>query len=193
MLAADDPKAWNLSFIALCPTNAQQLPEHYRRGLEEFSRASQSSVIVLAKEGNEQLPEWLGSELLDFGSRIEVFEEALWPTRGIKSVEFHDFKDVEEFESLILPLHGEREFYLSLFDEIAEGVHGSVWGAEATWKNAKGDFEALTYTQGTLYSWTSEHASLIEACSANGACLNLCGYPIKKAELLASLKSQNFC
>lgn len=186
---------WTLNFTALCPPDAERLPAFYRRGLEEFSRATHSSVVVTRREGDESELEWFDTELLDFGRRLELFEVDLWAA-SLLAESFTGTKhplEVEELETLVLPVSGDRTSYADLFQDLAHGYYGPVWGAECCWKNARGEFEALTLAQGTVFSWTSSQQQLLRSIPVNGALLSLAGGKFRREDLLLALRSQSFC
>ena len=191
---ADAQVQWNLSFVCVCPPDAERLPEPYRRNLEEFSRASQSAVIIVRREGDESEVEWLETDVLDFGKKIEIFEEDLWGNSidSEREVTPHAL-NVEEFQHLTLPLSGDRTSYTDLFQDLAHGYYGPIWGAEAYWKNHRGEFEALSITQGKLFSWISDNPSLLRLTPVNGAMLSLVGGNLRRQDLILALRSQSFC
>ncbi len=193
LFSGPDPK-WNLGFVCLCPNDADRLPEAYRLGMEEFSRASHSSVIILKVEGEEGPPDWLGGDRLDFGRNAEIFEEVLWPKAHFdpEAPRPHSF-DALDFEFLTLPYSGESATCLELFRSLERGSFGDIWGAEIFFKNSQGQFEALSLSQGRVFDWVSNHSSLVRETVANGALLNIAGVGLKKKELLENLRSQLFC
>ena len=184
---------WNLSFIGLCPRDAQRLPEKYRKGLEEFSRASASSIIVPRSEAASAIPSWLGTEILDFGSRVEVFDEPVWQAGPETEKGQHYFSGVETFEFMSLPLHRTPDFYQTLMREFQEGRHGAIWGAELSWMSADRVFHVLTLTQGQMLHWTSVHPSFSEVAPVNGAALCVAGFPLRKTELMKSIRADFYC
>jgi hypothetical protein len=192
--SAIDQNPWNISFLLICPADAERLPEIYRRGMEEFARASQSSVVVLSHSDGEEMPAWLGTDILDFGPRLEIFDEPIWEKDAEAVGTPHFFTNVDAFESVILPLSGGSPIYRNLLEELSEGVFGSIWGAEVLWKNDDGSVEALTFTQGHVYNWTSDHPDLVKLCMVNGATMWVAGFPLKLKDLQKSaIKSENFC
>lgn len=186
---------WTMNFTALCPPDAERLPAFYRRGLEEFSRATHSSVVVTRREGDETELEWFDTELLDFGRRLELFEVDLWPASTLAETMTgtkHPI-EIEELETLVLPVSGDRTSYADLFQDLAHGYYGPVWGAECCWKNARGELEALTLSQGSVFSWTSSQQQLLRSIPVNGALLSLAGGKFRREDLLLALRSQSFC
>jgi len=184
----------SLSFVGLCPADAERLPQSVRTGLEEFSRAARSAVIVpRVKGGAEGPPSWWGTPLLDFGRLVEVFEEDLWPAESEEvRGEAHKAK-LDDLQALTIPVQGTRETYVEIFRDLCGGRYGAIWGAEVAWRNEAGVFEALTLSQGRLYSWTSHHPSLERSAPANGALFHVAGDLERSAELLSALRAQTFC
>ncbi|MBS1985184.1 MAG: hypothetical protein JST16_13520 [Bdellovibrionales bacterium] len=190
----NNPAAWNLSFVCVCPADADRLPEDYRRGLEEFARATQSAVIVARREGDDSELEWVDTEVLDFGRKVEIFEEDLWPASIENDRAMPDHKlNGKELDQLTLSVSGDRTSYMDLFQDLVHGYYGPIWGAEAYWKNARGQCEALCISQGRLFSWTSDSPSLLRLTPLNGAMLSLCGGPLRRQDLILALRSQSFC
>jgi hypothetical protein len=189
---------WNLSFVAICPFEAQKLPELYREGLENFSRGSQSVVIVVKNETEQADPKWLQNRDLDFGRHVEVLEDFIWPLQGeiqIGAGELFDFsKEEGPFENIEIPLAPDKMKIRNLMIEIAKGTFGRFWGAEATWRSSDGQFEALSLSQNKLYSWTSDQPHLTEMTSLNGARLSASGFDVNWDLLKKSISTiQRFC
>jgi len=188
-----DQNPWNISFLCICSTDAERLPEVYRRGMEEFARASQSSVIVLSQTEGDGMPAWLGTDILDFGPKLEVFDEPIWDQDAQAVGTPHFFTNVESFDSVILPLLDSSETYRDILDRLSQGEFGSIWGAEILWQNKEGNAEGLTFSQGHIYPWTSDHPDIIALCTRNGATLWVSGFPLRKMDLSgAVVKKQNF-
>lgn len=189
-----DPKSgWSLGFTCLCPNDSDRLPENYRIGLEEFSRASHSTVIVLKVEGDEGNPYWLENDIIDFGRNVEVFEEVLWPKPEKDALmPVQKSFEIEDFEFLTLPYIAEPANDIELFRALERGEFGEIWGAELFWKNSRGQFEALSLTQGRVFDWVSNHMSLVERTFANGALLNIAGRNLRSKEIEKNLKPQLF-
>jgi len=184
---------WNLSFVGLMSEDAFRLPSSTRHLIEDFARATHSSIIVVRVEGKNGDVGWMGTEVLDFGKRLEIFEEILWPKPLDETSEpTHDLS-VLELDALTVPAKGDSHFLNDLFTGIQRGHFGDIWAAEAFWKNHDGQFEAMTLTQGVRYSWVSDVPSLIESTITNGAMLNVIGGPLRKHELFSALKSPLFC
>lgn len=185
---------WNLSFVCVCAADADRLPDAYRRGMEEFARASQSGVIVVRREGDDSEIDWFDTEVLDFGRATEVFEEDLWPPASDADKEYakHALK-TDELQTITLSVSGDRTSYFDLFQDLAHGYYGPVWGAEAYWKNARGELEVLSLSQGKLFSWQSNNPSLKLQAPVNGAMLSLAGGPLRRQDLILALRSQSFC
>lgn len=189
-----EPNArWSLSFVGLCPTDAQRLPADVRGGLEEFSRASESAVIVPRVKGEEGPPSWWGTPVLDFGRRVEVFEEEVWPTESEPLRQSPLADPLEELKTMSIPVQGTRETYLEIFRDLCGGRYGSIWGAEVAWRNEGGIFEALTFSHGKLYRWTTHQESLARGAPVNGALFHVAGQIARASELLQALRSQTFC
>lgn len=192
---------WNLSFIAMVPYHAELLPKPYRVGLEEFSRASSSALIVGKRESEEKDPIWLGnSDILDFGRNLEVFEDPLWPLSGemtLADAKNFDFSNSEDnFENLELPLarqEGEKNFYRDLLIELSRGTFGQIWGAEIMWRpEPTGPIQILTLTQGKVFTWKCEHPSIGQMCVVNGARLTLSGQKLDRKNLQTRLMGNRF-
>lgn len=194
---ADERPTWRLTFVGLCPADVDRLPEVYHRGLEEFARASHSAVVVMRRDGDELDLPWFDAGLIDFGRKTEVFEEDLWPAPlealTPEQGEATRFIKGDELELFSMPLAGERTSYQDLFEELLRGEHGNIWGAELSWKNPQGDFEALTITQRCLFSWTSAHHSYLTSAPLNGAMLNVAGRDLQKQKLALASRAQLFC
>ena len=186
------PRDWNLSFIGICPFDAERLPDSYRRGLEEFSRSANSSILVLSGESQHEMPAWLGTDILDFGPRVDVFDEPVWSSVPARNKHQHFFTHVETLDTLLLPVQGDPKFYQDLMEDFAQGLYGSIWGAELVWKNSEGAFEALNFSQGEIQRWTSRHASLVNSCAANGGILQIAGFPLRRGEILKAVKSSDY-
>lgn len=197
---ADTKSPWGLSFVAMVPFDAQRLPQAYRTGLEEFARASNSAVIVGRRETEEGDPPWLGDEeVLDFGRKLELFEDPIWPLAGemsLQDFELPDFsKSEDEFQSIELPLFQspeDRNSYRNFLIEIARGTFGKVWGAEVLWRpEPTGPTFAQTLSGGKIYTWKSDHPSLARLCALNGARLTISGQKIDSKNLQNKLLGQN--
>ena len=184
---------WNLSFVGVTTPDADRLPETYRRGLEEFSRASRSAVIIVRVEGDNEDPGWLDTGAIDFGRKIELYDESLWEqSTETEAFQKHTFRD-QELQSVVMPVSGERASFSDLFRELAQGQYGSVWGAEAYWRNGHNEFEALTLSQGRIFSWKTDHPSFLKSAPLNGAMLSLVGDKLRETELFQALRCQSFC
>lgn len=186
-----DQNTWNISFLCVCPSDAERLPDLYRRGMEEFARASQSSVLVMSHYEGDGMPAWLGTDILDFGPKLEVFDEPIWDKDAEAVGTPHVFKDVENFDALILPLLNSTEEYKDILERLSQGEFGSIWGAEILWQNSEGLAEALTFTQGHIYPWTSDHPDIISLCMSNGATLWVSGFPLKRTSLSQNVVKKN--
>jgi hypothetical protein len=193
-LFGGDKPDWNLSFVCVCPADADRLPARHRSGLEDFARASQSAVIVVRREGDESELTWFEDGMLDFGRTVEVFEEHLWPPAADSERVFaRPVFQVDDFQAVTLPVSGDRVSYTDLFQDLAQGYYGPLWGAEAIWKNSQGQLEALTLSQGKIFTWTSDEASLIKDVPVNGASLSLVGVSLRTQDLMLTLRTQSFC
>ena len=190
----ESSRPWNVSFVCVCPADADRLPEAYRRQIEEFSRASQSAVIIARREGDESELDWIDTDLLNFSKKTEIFEEDLWPQSvGAERESAPHPLNVTEMQTLTLPVSGDRTSYMDLFQDLVHGYYGPIWGAEACWKNSRGEFEALTISQGKLFSWVSDSVSLLQNTPLNGALLSLVGGNLRRQDLILALRSQSFC
>jgi hypothetical protein len=185
---------WNVSFVLLLTPDADRLPEECRRQIEQYARESQSAVIVTRTEGVQPEIAWLGTDQLDLGDKLEVFEEDLWPepegNHGEGYPAGDQYSDLEVFS---FPMSGERTSFEDLLNDIARGIYGNVWGAEAYWSNERSEFEGLTLTQNHVFFWSSNRTELVQQAPRNGALLQIAGVGLKIDSLRLALRSQNFC
>jgi hypothetical protein len=193
-----DKSPWNLNFICICPFEAHKLPRVYREGLENFSRASQSVVVVVKREAEPADPVWLQNESIDFGRHVEILEDFIWPLQGELALGSQGAKDFSEkdaeFVNFELPLAAEKTQIRNLLIEFSKGTFGKFWGAEASWRNEKGQFEALSLSENRLFSWVSDHPSLVEMSSLNGARVTASGFEVTWDLLKKAVGSfQRFC
>lgn len=179
---------WNLSFVGVAPWNGQKLPLEYRNGLEEFARASQSSIIVPSVDGNHDLPEWLGGDRLDFGHSIEVFDDPVWSDEAIKSRVPLSFGDEELFETLSIPIPSFADALTPLSDALCSGFWGRIWAAEAMWRTREGQVECLTMYNDGLYLWNTTHRDFLNMAPVNGGILQVFGAGLNLHLLSSTLK-----
>ncbi len=127
---------WRPSFTSVLLEDCAHLNGHYREFYEEFARATLSTVIVARSElkKNENL-KWIGVGGIEFGKRIQVFQEDLWPQprferTGQELKVLHDYE--EEYEEVSFPVVTEISDYLleKVFEELSSGDFGSIWGME---------------------------------------------------------------
>ena len=186
---------FQLSFVCLCPQNADELPFVYREGLEEFSRSSRSAVIVVRDSDDPSIPKWLDEKTIDFGRTIEVFDENIWDRSG-EAIGRSEMPDLDpethsEFMTLTFSLEAKNSFHLELFRDFASGEYGSIWGAEAIWSKSQFETEVLTYASGSLHSWTTKHSGIATRIPASGGLLTVSGF-LSQDLLTKALRSQQF-
>ena len=173
---------WELTFMGLCPFAGDKLPLTYRDGLEEFARSSRSDIIVVTPEENVD-PDWLGSDELDFGTNLEVFEEQLWTNEVDQSSRRVIFKDHADLEVHIIPLHVDETRFLPLMQDLQSGAYGNLWNAELSWRGSDGLVHFLTSQDSRIYSWNSFHPDFRQLVPENCAVLEVCGQDLKAANL----------
>jgi hypothetical protein len=184
---------WNLSFVGLCPWNAQLLPEEFRSGLEEFSRSSRSAVIVPSLEGNHDLPPWLGSSSPDFGNTVEVFDEPLWPAISLgHPCAWTQPKTKGSLKTYSFSVLANGLYLQELVRDLGTGHFGQIWSAEATWKNSGGILEAVSANGLGVFQWRSSHPSLVDKCPINGAVLSVVADDLDVAGVRNSLRVPQF-
>jgi len=182
---------WEISFTGLCPFNAERLPSLYRKGLEEFSRSSYSDIIVVSPEV-EMNPEWLGTDILDFGRYIEIYEEVLWNEEILRLPLRPTFAESVDFESVVFPLKSQESRFVPLIQELMSGLFGKIWNAEITWKESNGNLRFLSTQNGSLYSWSSKHQDFLNLVPDNCAVLEICGQNLNAVELLKLQDPRSF-
>jgi len=186
---------WNLSFVGLCPSDADRLPEEYRVGLEEFARGSQSSIIVPGVGGQTSNPVWVEAGQIDFGRHVEVYEEELWSTDSFERVVESGEPDAEPAEplesltALSFVVQGDRVRFVEMLKDLREGVYGEIWGAELVWPEAPGVFEFLTLTQGKLFLAQSTHPALEHVAGPGRGLLQVAGQITNASGLIGALRS----
>ncbi len=196
--AVHSNKEWNATFVCICPYEAHKLPIQYKEGLENFARGSHSVVVVVKREAEQADPAWLQNNQVDFGRHIEILEDYIWPLKGELPMGEQGAMDLSKrdklFENFEIPLAPDRTQVRNLLIEMSKGTFGKFWGAEASWRNPEGQFEALSLVENRIYSWTSDHPSLIEMSSLNGARLTASGFDVNWDLLKKSITSiQRFC
>jgi hypothetical protein len=182
---------WNLSFMGLCPFDAERLPAPNRSGLEEFSRSSMSAIVVpTPREGLE--PVWFGTESLDFGRRVEVYEECLWPRAADKvypSLKF--FGDSEELEFFTLPARANPDHLSRVLGELSSELEKGLWGADLVWALDDSQVQFLSLHSGQWRAWSGPAKYWIDPLVPGQARLMVSGQPISKKEIVQMLQSQS--
>ena len=162
-------KDWNPSFTAVLLEEGELLNKHYSDLYEELARATLSSVVIArsAFHKNEALP-WIGPEGLDFGKRLRVFEDDLWPEPKFElpPINLQAFKNYdEEYQELSIPVVAEISDYFleKIFEELSTHDFGQFWGMEYLKQDrsaeGKKTFELYTLTPQNFYQTRSTLSS----------------------------------
>jgi len=195
---------WHSSFAGLVSEEAHYLNGHYRGLYEEFSRSSQSAVILArSQDARNELPLWVERALLDFGKRVEVFEDDLWPRAlvrgsveapqhlGLKSLT--EFKD--EYDDVEMPIGPmDRPKIELLFRQMIQGDFGTLWGAEVI-RAVGPDSEGRTEVQGlslaphAIYEWRTKVRARCVGLGAQVSLFNVVGVALEKNNLTKSLRA----
>lgn len=170
---------WNAGFVCLCPPDADRLPKVYREGLEEFARASQSAVMVVQEADTEEKPEWLNTDVLDFGEQLEVFVDPMWPENDEKAPKLKALPDREmDVKSYDMDPSKAEKF----MKELHEAGPDQLWGAEAFWlqKNSR-ELVCISLAHGQLYKWTTDFVALTRFADAKTAVVNISGFDLEQS------------
>lgn len=195
---------WHVSFAGIVSEEAHVLNVYYRELYEEFSRSARSAVILArSQDQRDELPIWVERKLLDFGKRVEVFEDDLWPRallrasveglqhRGLKALtEFQ-----EEYEELEMPISRQDPAKMELlFRQMLQGDFGTLWGAElirfaGSADGVQNEIVGLTLAPHALYEWRAKTRARCLGLSQQISLLNVVGVGLEKNNLIQSLRA----
>ena len=146
-------KDWSPTFTSILLEDSDNLNAHYREFYEEFTRATLSAVVVGRSElRKSEVLSWVGPGGIDFGKRLNKFEDDLWPqpkfersTSGLNILQNYE----EEYEEISFPIVSEVSDYLleKVFEELSSESFGNFWGMDFLKKEKTiDDFEFQQYT-----------------------------------------------
>jgi hypothetical protein len=194
---------WHSSFVGLISEEAHLLNPHYRELYEEFSRASQSAVVLgRSQDMREKTPAWIERRLFDFGKHVDVFEDDLWPralfsavaeisvgTQGLLS------ELPEEYEELQVPIvFQDTQKMEMLLRPMLQGDFGHLWGAEVirplgpsqpTGREVMG----LSLSPRAVYEWRAKIRARCLGLSDQISVLSVAGVGLEKNNLIQSLRA----
>ncbi len=186
---------WNVSFLGICPDDVHRLPRNYREQMEEFARASNSSVIVAQSPDSDLIPLWLDKkEILDFGRRVEVLAEKLWVEEEVVAEltplgDTPDFVEMKaDIEELCLPVSIAPVRYRPQILELWNKDNGDIWGAELYWtatdpESKQEEFQCINVGQGKIFQWSSDNPSLIQFAKDSGPKVFVAGVDLHLARI----------
>lgn len=195
---------WRSSFAGLISEEAHFLNLHYRGLYEEFSRASQSAVILArSQENREELPVWVENRLMDFGKHVEVYEDDLWPRSLVQgSVEGPQHRSLktltefqQEYEELEMPISlQEIQKIELLFRQILQGDFGTIWGAEVMRIVGPTEGDALevvglSLTPHAIYQWRAKPRARCLGLSQQISLFSVVGVGLEKNNLIQGLRA----
>lgn len=190
---------WSVSFSGIISEQAHLLNDYYHQLYEEFSRSSQS-VVILARsfELKAELPQWVQNKEMDFGKHISMFEDDLWPKallkgqgNGLEVLRNYE----EELEEIEFPIViKERQKAEILLRQLMQGDFGVLWGAEIIEPRAlsginKNEWAAYTLSAKNVYEWRSSSRARCVGLSSEVALLSLAGVGLQKNNLTQSLRA----
>ncbi|MEO5668415.1 MAG: hypothetical protein ABIR96_10175 [Bdellovibrionota bacterium] len=195
---------WHASFAGIVSEEAHLLNSYYRELYEEFSRSSQSAVILArSHEGREEMPIWIEDKLIDFGKRVEVFEDDLWPRasvhasvdglqhRGVKTLTEYP----EEYDAFEMPVALQDFAKVEvLFRQMLQGDFGTLWGAEALRiagpeAGAEVEVVGISLTPHAIFEWRSKVKARCLGLSQQISLFNVVGAGLEKNNLTQSLRA----
>lgn len=192
-------KDWSVSFSGIVNEEAHLLSEYYHELYEEFSRSSQSVVVLgRSQENKNEMPLWIQNKDMDFGKHVPVFEDDLWPKALLKAEA--DPKGLlkewtEEIEEVEFPISlQEKQSVEVLLKLLIKGELGPIWGAEivqmrSTKSETDRELSVFTICGGALYEWRSSTRARCVGLSSEVALLSLAGVALQKNNILQSLRN----
>jgi hypothetical protein len=193
---------WSLSFAGVISEQAHKLNEHYRSLYEEFSRSTHSAVVLgRSAELREDLPFWIQNKEIDFGKRVEVYEDDLWPKSLLRAPDeiLNGLAEHEgDFEEIELPiLFKDTQKIEILFRQMIQGEFGALWGAEllklsGALEQGRAEWQAYTLSAQALYQWSSRVRARSTGLSREVSVLSLAGVGIDKTSSCKACEPCNF-
>lgn len=194
-------KDWSVSFAGIVSEQAHLLSEYYHQLYEEFSRSSQS-VVILARssELKNELPQWVQDKDMEFGKHVQVFEDDLWPKAllqgqaGPKTFEVLKAFE-EEYEEIEFPISVvEKQKIEILLRQLLQGDFGTLWGAEIVMPREssgpmRSEWSAYTLCTQNIYEWRSSSRAHCVGLSQEVALLSLAGVGLQKNSLTQALRA----
>lgn len=181
--------SWQIYFAGMVPADAERLGSLYRRGLEEFSRSSHSTMMILRSEVDDDESTWVNTKKIDFGRRVDIIEEVLWPAPIDDSERAAPLLADEPLLAVSLPTLADEENLLELMRGFQTTEFGTIWGAEVVWRHPKGGLQVLSYSLGQIFRWEASHPTLDALAPPNGAMLSVVGVPLREDAITAKIKT----
>lgn len=185
----DSREGLEIEFIGVLPANAVDFPKETRDHIENFSRASQSQVIVLVEDETKEDPEWILNKDLDFGRHVNVHVQNFWPKEN-RVAHLNEYFEPTDFERKTL----QTKALYSLLDR--ERMKTQIL---AFWNQENGNFLALEYFElspqalnclqivdNKIYAWKTLHPvfrELYRKETAGKFRLQACGFDVSGFEL----------
>jgi hypothetical protein len=194
-------KDWSVSFAGIVSEQSHLLNEYYHQLYEEFSRSSQSAVILARSlELRDELPQWVRDKDMDFGKYVQVFEDDLWPKSLLHGVSgprtFEPLKTFEEeYQEMEFPISVvEKQKVEILMRQLLQGDFGTLWGAEIIMPREvsgpmRSEWAAYTLCAQNIYEWRSSSRARCVGLSKEVALLSLAGVGLQKNSLTQSLRA----